>query len=62
KRAEFYQLGEYGMYQAVLIASSGVYRSKVLEGLWIRVEWLWQQPEPIEVFREWGLLSSSTHP
>lgn len=62
KRAEFYQLDEDGMYQAVLTASAGIYRSKVLEGLWIRVEWLWQQPEPIEVFREWGLLNSSTHP
>ncbi|MCS6831166.1 MAG: Uma2 family endonuclease [Armatimonadota bacterium] len=62
KRAEFYQLGEDGVYQAVLIASTGVYHSKVLEGLWIQVEWLWQQPEPLEVFRAWGLLDSSTHP
>lgn len=61
KRAEFYQLDEDGAYQATLIASKGVYHSKVLEGLWIQVEWLWQQPEPIEVFRGWGLLNSSTH-
>ncbi|GIV15968.1 MAG: hypothetical protein KatS3mg022_1403 [Armatimonadota bacterium] len=62
KRAEFYQLDEDGAYQAMLIASKGVYHSKVLEGLWIQVEWLWQQPEPIKVFRAWGLLNSSTHP
>ncbi len=37
---QFYQLGEDGMYHSTLITSSGVYHSKVLQGLWIRVEWL----------------------
>lgn len=59
KQAEFYQLAEDGVYRTVLVASEGVYHSKVLEGLWLQVEWLWQQPKPtiVEVLRLWGLLS-----
>lgn len=58
KRAEFYQLAEDGAYRTVLEVSEGVYHSKVLEGLWLRVEWLWQQPKPtiVEILRLWGLL------
>ncbi|MCS7310843.1 MAG: Uma2 family endonuclease [Armatimonadetes bacterium] len=58
KQAEFYQLGSDGVYRTVLSGSSGEYRSAVLEGLWLRVEWLWQKPKPtiVEVLREWGML------
>ncbi|MDW8104696.1 MAG: Uma2 family endonuclease, partial [Armatimonadota bacterium] len=58
KQAEFYQLGADGVYRTVLSGSSGEYRSAVLEGLWLRVEWLWQKPKPtiVEVLREWGML------
>ncbi|MCS6950632.1 MAG: Uma2 family endonuclease [bacterium] len=62
KQAEFYQLGEDGVYRAALIGSAGVYRSRVVEGMWIEVEWLWQQPDVLEVLRAWGLLDASTHP
>ena len=46
KQAEFYQLTEGGVYHTVLAASQGMYRSRVLHGLWLQVEWLWQQPKP----------------
>lgn len=58
KQVEFYQLGEDGVYRTVLAGSEGQYRSAVLEGFWLRVEWLWQTPRPtiVQVLREWGVL------
>jgi hypothetical protein len=36
----------------------GIYRSAVLEGLWLRVAWLWQEPLPplMHVLRERQLI------
>lgn len=56
QHAEFAQLDAHGVYQVVFSGSAGVYRSKVLNGFWLQVEWLWQQPAPLEVFRAWGLV------
>jgi hypothetical protein len=35
-----------------------VYRSRVLEGLWLKVNWLWLEPLPelLPVLREWKLI------
>lgn len=35
-----------------------IIRSKVIPGLWLRVEWLWQEPLPfpLVVAKEWGLV------
>lgn len=46
KRAEFYLLDEAGVYRPAQLDADGVYRSRVLPGLWLRVEWLWQEPLP----------------
>ena len=56
--AEFYRLGEAGLYQAVFSEREGVYHSEVLPDFWLRVEWLWQQPLPkmLDVLRELGVL------
>ena len=51
--AEFYQLDDRGVYRAVL-ATDGVYRSRVLAGFWMRVEWLWQRPPLSLVLAEWA--------
>ncbi len=58
KQAEFYQLGEEGIYHTAFVGSEGIYHSVVLKGLWIKVEWLWQEPLPplLEVLREWKLI------
>ncbi len=58
RQAEFYQRDENGIYQSVSIGSDGIYRSRVLSGLWLRVEWLWQQPLPqvLDVARQWKLI------
>ena len=56
--AEFYRLDEGGRYGVVLAGREGVYRSEVVAGFWLRVEWLWQEPLPktLDVLRELGLL------
>jgi Uma2 family endonuclease len=58
KQAEFYQLGADGIYRLVPVSEDGIYRSVVLNGLWLKVDWLWQQPLPplLGVLREWGLV------
>ena len=58
RQAEFYLRGNDGIYRPVPLGSDGIYRSKVLEGLWVKVEWLWQQlPPPLmDVLREWKLV------
>jgi Uma2 family endonuclease len=57
RQAEFYQRGNDGIYRLAPVRE-GVYRSAVLEGLWLKVDWLWEYPRPtqLEVFRQWGLL------
>ena len=59
RRAEFYQLGAEGQYRLTAPDSQGVYRSAVLPGLWLQVDWLWQQPLPrvLDVLRELGVVA-----
>jgi Uma2 family endonuclease len=58
RQAEFYQLGADGIYRLVPVGADGIYRSAVLNGLWLKVEWLWQDPLPslMSVLREWRLM------
>ncbi|HEX5083847.1 MAG TPA: Uma2 family endonuclease [Blastocatellia bacterium] len=54
--AEFYQLDDDDRYRRVEIGADGIYRSKVIPGFWLKVEWLWQTPAPLEVLRELKVL------
>ena len=58
KQAEFYQLGEDRIYHLALVDEDGTYHSRVMEGLWLKVDWLWQEPLPplLNVLKEWGLV------
>ncbi len=58
KQAEFYRLGPDGVYALVSIGEDGIFRSVVLEGLWLKVDWLWQEPLPplMSVLKDWGLV------
>lgn len=49
--AEFYVLQD-GRFQPVEPVD-GIYRSTVLPGFWMRVEWLWEPPTLDEVRRQW---------
>jgi Uma2 family endonuclease len=57
KEAEFYQLGEDAAYHRMPISDDGHFRSEVLPGLWLRVDWLWQDPLPRvrAIRKEWGI-------
>ena len=44
--AEFYRLGEFGLYEPVLTGREGLYRSEAVPDFWLRVEWLWEDPLP----------------
>src|SRR4051794_908207 len=57
QEALFYQTGPDGAYQLAPV-EAGIYRSRILPGLWLRMEWLWQEPLPpvLAVAREWGLV------
>lgn len=46
KQVDFFVLGEGGRYDRKLPDASGVYRSVVLEGFKLKVEWLWQEQLP----------------
>jgi len=58
KKAEFYLLGADGTYELAEIGMDGIFRSTVLEGFWLKVDWLWQEPLPerMGVLKEWGLV------
>lgn len=58
RQAEFHQLGSDGVYRAMPIGADGIFRSIVLEGLWLRIDWLWERPLPtlLSVLKEWGLV------
>ena len=54
---EFYRLAG-AHYRPAFSGDEGVYHSEALDGFWLRVEWLWQEPLPktLDVVRELGLL------
>ena len=54
----FYRRGEDGLYDPVNPDESGTYFCGVLEGFWLKVDWLWQSPLPTlrTVLQEWGVL------
>lgn len=58
KEAEFYLLGDNNRYHPAAIGADGEFHSAVLEGLRLKVEWLWQEPLPplLTVLKEWGII------
>jgi Uma2 family endonuclease len=58
REAEFYLLGDDGVYHPAAVTADGEFHSAVLEGLRLKVEWLWQEPLPplLTVLKEWGII------
>jgi Uma2 family endonuclease len=56
KRADFNRL--VGDRYVLVPVNEGLFRSEVLAGFWLRVEWLWQHPLPssFAILREWKLV------
>jgi Uma2 family endonuclease len=46
KEAEFYRLDEHGNYRLIFEGRGGEYRSEVVPGFWLEVDWLWKEPPP----------------
>ncbi len=57
-RFDFFLLGEDGRYHLQQIGDEGIYRSAMLAGLWLKVDWLSQKPLPplMDVLRAWKLI------
>ena len=54
QQAEFYLLGADRRYHVMGVGANGIFRSQVVDGFWLRVAWLWQDPLPkvVDVLRE----------
>jgi Uma2 family endonuclease len=46
RQADFYFLGPNGRFVAAELENGAVFRSAVLPGFWLRLEWLWTRPLP----------------
>jgi len=51
--AEFYELAVGGRYHLASI-EEGIFKSKIIAGFWLRVDWLWRRPLPhaLDVLRQ----------
>lgn len=58
KQADFYVLGDLGSYDKATIGAGGIFYSGVLDGLFLNVEWLFQEPMPplISILKEWKIV------
>src|SRR5207244_9364960 len=56
QQAEFYRLGTDNLYHPVVVSSDGIFRSEVLAGFWLRIQWLWQRPKGVDALRELGVI------
>ena len=56
--AEFYRLDTHGVYQRIEPIND-IFRSEVIPGFWIRLEWLWQRiPDEVDALR--AIIDSNT--
>jgi Uma2 family endonuclease len=58
RTANFYGYDENGKYKMLPISPDGKFESRVIEGLWINTDWLWQEelPNLMDVLKEWKLV------
>lgn len=56
--AEAWRLGTDGTYEPVALGDPAALRADCLPGMWIPIEWLWQEPLPrlTEVQKAWRLI------
>ncbi len=58
RTAIFYGYDEKGKYKMLPISVDGKFESRVLQGLWLKIDWLWQEelPNLMDVLKEWKLI------
>jgi Uma2 family endonuclease len=56
--AMFYYRGKDGVFGLIPVNKEGIFKSRVLDGLWLKVDWLWQEPLPklMSVLKVWNLI------
>ncbi len=58
RTANFYGFNAEEKYQLLPLGADGKFESRVLEGLWLETDWLWQKdlPNLMYVLKEWKLI------
>ena len=58
RTANFYNLDENGKYKLRYPTAEDVFESRVIEGLWIKTNWLWQDelPNLMDILKDWKLV------
>ena len=58
RTAIFYGYDENGKYKMLPLSAEGIFESRVIEGLWIKTDWLWQEelPNLMDVLKDWKLI------
>ena len=54
----FYGFAGNGKYKMLPISPDGIFESRVIENLWLKTDWLWQEnlPSLMDVLKEWKLI------
>ena len=50
RSADFWVRGEDGLFEAGEVSEEGIFRSTVLPGFWLKLDWLWSRPLPDPLF------------
>lgn len=58
RTANFYGFDESGKYKMLYLSPESVFESRVIAGLWIKTDWLWQEelPNLMDVLKDWKLV------
>jgi len=58
RTANFYGYDDDGKYKLLHLSAEGIFESRVVEGLWINTDWLWQEEllNLIDILKEWNLV------
>ncbi len=58
RTANFYGFDKNNKYKMLPISAAGKFESRVIEGLWINTDWLWQEnlPNLMDVLKDWKLV------
>lgn len=58
RSAIFYGYDKNGKYKMLPISADGKFESRIIEGLWIKLEWFWQEEslDLIDILKDWKLV------
>lgn len=58
RTANFYGYDENGKYKMLPISVEGIFESRLIEGLWLNTNWLWQKelPNLMDILKHWKLV------